>query len=139
MKLVHVNNCPNCPVLGAEDIPGQEEFHFMALHFDIAKARKLVAKRAPVELPKSYAAQVHTWCRINEAHLDHIPNPSEPGILVRLPQKLGNLLIDGNHRAVRSARDGYAFTVRVVEANELVKCGCSPHVVKLMEKSGGAQ
>ena len=44
LRLRHHNDCPCCPVIGAEDIPGEEYFEILALRFHIGVARKLAAK-----------------------------------------------------------------------------------------------
>jgi hypothetical protein len=47
--------------------------------------------------------------QIWEAHLDHLPSNLGPGLMVTLPNNCGRLLIDGNHRAARSLREGREF------------------------------
>jgi hypothetical protein len=37
----HHNHCPRCPVIGAEDIPGEEFFELRSLRFNLEVAREL--------------------------------------------------------------------------------------------------
>jgi hypothetical protein len=134
MKFKHHNNCPNCPIVGAEDIAGDERFRFLALEVDVAKAKQLVQGRPTMLLSVEFLRKVQSMVRINPNHLDHIPNYTEPGILMHLPGTLGSLLVDGNHRAARALRDGREYEVRVIETYELTKVGVDPALVKRLER-----
>ena len=105
----HLNNCPRCPVLGAEDIPGVEYFQALSLRFNVAIAREFCRKSMlhRVERPalKSWLEGVD----ILPTRLYHLPPNLGPGIMVTLPSELGRPLIDGNHRAARALRDGTEF------------------------------
>ncbi len=41
LLFAHHNNCPRCPVIGAEDIPGEEYFEILALRFSIRVAQQI--------------------------------------------------------------------------------------------------
>ena len=105
----HLNNCPRCPVVGAQDIPGVEYFQALSLRFHILRARELCREsmlhRVERTALKSWLEGVH----ILPAHLYHLPPNPGPGIMVTLPSGLGRPVIDGNHRAARALRDGTEF------------------------------
>lgn len=42
LRFAHRNSCPHCPMIGAEDIPGEEFFEFRALRFSLQAACELV-------------------------------------------------------------------------------------------------
>lgn len=100
----HLNNCPRCPVLGAEDHPGVEYFQALSLRFHVPIARELCREsmlhRVEPTALKSWLEGVH----ILPAHLYHLPPSPGPGIMVTLPSGLGRPVIDGNHRAARTTR-----------------------------------
>jgi hypothetical protein len=109
MRFRHLNNCPRCPVLGAEDHPGVEYFQALSLRFHVPIARGLCREsmlhRVEPTALKSWLEGVH----ILPAHLYHLPPSPGPGIMVTLPSGLGLPVIDGNHRAARALRDGTEF------------------------------
>jgi hypothetical protein len=105
----HHNNCPRCPVIGAEDIPGDEYFNILAFRFNIQLARRLCR---PSMLHRVEQTALREWLehvRIFPAHLDHLPLMVEPGIMVTIPSDLGRPNIDGNHCAARALRDGTEY------------------------------
>jgi hypothetical protein len=62
---------------------------------------------------------------INEEHLAHIPEPEKPGVIATILWKKSNggpeysaILIDGNHRAVRSFREGREFRAVMLTPQE---------------------
>jgi hypothetical protein len=72
-------------------------------------------------------AALERWihhARIDPAHVDHVPENGEPGIMVTLPERCGMQLIDGKHRAARSLRDGKAFVVTVLDETETLRLLC---------------
>jgi hypothetical protein len=135
MRFKHHNDCPCCPIIGAEDIDGDEHYRFLALDIDVSKARKLTAGRETCLLSKDQIRAALTFNRINDAHLDHLPLSmiEQPGIVAKLPG--ATLLIDGSHRAARCLRDKLPFFVRVVEEHELTKVGVPEKQVKRMREA----
>lgn len=124
LRFAHHNNCPRCPVIGAEDISGEEFFDFRALRFRLQAARELVQ---PSMLHRVDPAGLASWLEhvfINPRHVDHLPTELGPGIMVTFPAGLGRPLIDGNHRAARALRDRTEFLVYLlpeVETLELLR------------------
>jgi hypothetical protein len=120
----HHNQCPRCPVIGAEDIAGEEYFDFRSLRFNLQIARKLchpamLHRVDPIGL-KRLLKRVH----VDPAHVDHLPRNLGPGIMATFPSGLGLPLIDGNHRAARSLRDGTEFVAYLLpeaETHELLR------------------
>lgn len=109
LRFAQHNNCPRCPIIGAEDIPGEEFFDFRSLRFNLQIARKLVT---PAMLHRVDPAGLASWLEhvyIDERHIDHLPAELGPGLMVTFPAGLGRPLIDGNHRAARALRDGREF------------------------------
>lgn len=110
LRLAHHNNCPRCPIIGAEDIPGEEFFEFRSLRFNLQIARKLAT-------PASLASWLeHIY--IDQRHIGHLPAELGPGLMVTFPVGLGRPLIDGNHRAARAGRDGVEFVVHLLPEAE---------------------
>lgn len=123
-SLAHHNGCSRCPVIGAEEIPRDEFYQLLSLRFNIRIARELSQGH---DLFRVAPADLIRWLedvRINSIHLDHIPLNSGPGIMVTLPHNLGMPLIDGNHRAARSLRDGSVFIVRILTEDETLQLLC---------------
>jgi hypothetical protein len=124
LRLAHHNNCPRCPVIGAEDIPGDEFYELLWLRFNIRIAEELSRGR---NVERVESALLERWlqhARIDVAHIDHIPSNSGAGIMVTLPSGCGMPLIDGNHRAARSLRDGSVFVVTVLDEEETFALLC---------------
>ena len=121
LRFAHHNNCPRCPVIGAEDIAGEEFFEFRALRFNLQFARELAK---PSMLHRVDRAGLATWLEhvfINSRHVDHLPAELGPGIMVTFPSGLGRPLIDGNHRAARALRDGTEFLVYLLSEAETLE------------------
>lgn len=118
LRFAHHNNCPRCPIIGAEDIPGEEFFEFRFLRFNLQIAHKLTT---PAMLHRVDPAGLASWLEhvfIDQRHIDHIPTELEPGLMVTFPAGLGRPLIDGNHRAARALRDGREFFVHLLPQAE---------------------
>lgn len=118
LRLAHHNNCPRCPIIGAEDIPGEEFFEFRSLRFNLQIARKLTT---PAMLHRVDPAGLASWLQhiyIDQRHVDHLPAELGPGLMVTFPAGLGRPLIDGNHRAARTLRDGIEFLVYLLPEAE---------------------
>lgn len=110
LRLRHHNNCPRCPIVGAENIPGEEFFELYSLRFNLQIARELCR---PSMLHRVDHPALRDWLghvRLTESHVDHLPEGLGPGLMATLPN-LGRPLIDGNHRAARALRDGSEFIV----------------------------
>jgi hypothetical protein len=124
LKLAHYNNCPRCPVIGAEDTTGNEYYNLLWLRFDIRIAYELSQGH---DLVRVETVALERWlehARIEPAHVDHVPAVSGPGIMATLPNGCGMPLIDGNHRAARSVRDGSIFVVTVLNEEETFTLLC---------------
>lgn len=85
LRLAHHNDCPRCPIIGAEDIPGEEFFEFRSLRFNLQVARKLATlpmlhRVDPVGLA-SWLDRVY----IDQRHLDHLPADLAPGLMITFP------------------------------------------------------
>jgi len=117
-RFCHLNNCPRCPVVGAEDVPDVEYFQALSLRFHVPIARELCREsmlhRVERSALKSWLEGVH----ILPAHLYHLPPDPGPGIMVTLPSGLGKPVIDGNHRAARALRDGTEFLAYLLPEGE---------------------
>lgn len=117
----HHNNCPRCPVIGAEDIPAAEFYEILSLRFNIRIARELCRSHA-VRLVNS--APLERWlehARIDWEHVDHLPATLGPGIMATLPSGCGMPVIDGNHRAARALRDRHEFFAFVLSESETLE------------------
>lgn len=118
LRLAHHNNCPRCPIIGAEDIPGEEFFEFRSLRFNLQIARKLAT---PAMLHRVDPASLASWLEhiyIDQRHIGHLPAELGPGLMVTFPAGLGRPLIDGNHRAARALRAGIEFVVHLLPEAE---------------------
>ena len=119
-RLRHHNNCPRCPVIGAENSPGEEFFELLALRFNLQIARELCR---PSMLHRVDHSALRDWLghiRLTESHIDHLPEGLGPGLMATLPN-LGRPLIDGNHRAARALRDGSEFIVYLLPEDETLE------------------
>jgi len=117
----HHNNCPRCPVVGAEDTPGDEFYEILSLRFNIRIARELcrdhvrhLVNPAPLERWLEHA-------RIDWEHVDHLPPGLGPGIMATLPGGCGMPVIDGNHRAARALRKRYEVFAFVLDESETLE------------------
>ena len=121
LRFAHHNNCPRCPVIGAEDIPGEEFFEFRALRFNLQAARELAT---PSMLHRVDPDGLAAWLEhvfTNPRHVDHLPAELGPRIMVTFPAGLGRPLIDGNHRAARALRDRTEFLVYLLPETETLE------------------
>jgi hypothetical protein len=124
LRLPHHNNCPRCPVIGSDGTPGDEYYNVLWLRFDVRIARELSRGHDLVRVETAALARWLEHARIDPAHVDHIPADTGPGIMVTLPNGCGMPLIDGNHRAARSVRDGSIFVVTVLNEEETFMLLC---------------
>ena len=133
LRLRHHNNCPRCPVIGAEDIPNEEYFEILSLRFNIGVARKLAARHDLTRVAPLAMARWLEHARILESHVWHLPSNAGHGIMVTLPAGCGKPLIDGNHRAVRALRLGEPFFAKVLNESEtlhLLRLSMSPVIAE---------
>jgi len=47
LRFRHHNNCPRCPLIGAESIPGNEFYEILSLRFNIRIAQDLCRGQVP--------------------------------------------------------------------------------------------
>jgi hypothetical protein len=121
LRFAHHNNCPRCPIIGAEDIPGDEYFEFRSLRFSLQAARRLMK---PSMLNRVDHVGLAGWLEhvfIDPRHVDHLPAELGPGIMVTFPSGLGRPLIDGNYRAARALRDGTEFLAYLLPEAETLE------------------
>lgn len=120
-RFAHYNNCPRCPVIGAEDIPGEEFFEVRDLRFSLQAARELTKPSMlhRVDHAGLSASLEHVF--INQRHVDHLPAELGPGIMVTFPAGLGRPMIDGNHRAARAPRDRTEFLVYLLPETDTLE------------------
>jgi hypothetical protein len=116
------NNCARCPVIGEE--PEDEFYNLLWIRFNLRIAAERSRGHDLKMVDRSVLEQWIGFADINEAHLDHIPQDTGPGIMVTLPSGCGMPLIDGNHRAARSLRDGTNFVVTVLNEDETFSLLC---------------
>jgi hypothetical protein len=131
LRLRDHNDCPRCPVIGAEDIRGEEYFEILALRFHIGVARKLAAKHDLIRVKPLALARWLEHARILESHIWHLPTNAGHGLMVTLPAGCGKPLIDGNHRAARALRLGEPFFVAELSESEtldLLRLSMNPTV-----------
>lgn len=117
LRFRHHNHCPRCPVIGAEDIPGEEFFELRSLRFNLEVARELCR---PSMLHRVDHSALREWLEhvhLTEGHIEHLPKGLGPGLMASLPN-LGRPLIDGNHRAARALREGSEFIVYLLPESE---------------------
>lgn len=122
------NNCSRCPVLGAEDISGEESYQILSLRFNIRIARELCSD---LVVHRVNSVPLERWlehAHIDWVHVDHLPPILGPGIMVTLPNGCGMPVIDGNHRAARALRDRHEFFAFVLG---------EPETLELLRRSMG--
>jgi hypothetical protein len=118
LLLRHHNNCPRCPLIGAEDISADEYYTILSLRFSIRFAQEMTRRNDLIRVEPHVLQQWLVHARIDESHLAHIPCIVGHGIMVTLPAGCGMPLIDGNHRAARSLRQGTDFFAAVLDESE---------------------
>jgi hypothetical protein len=136
LRLRHHNNC-RCPVIGAEDIPGEEYFDILSLRFNIGVARKLSARHDLTRVEPPAIARWLEQVRILESHIWHLPANTGHGIMVSLPAGCGMPLIDGNHRAAQALLLGEPFFAKVLNESEtldLLRLSMSPVIAEHLWK-----
>ncbi len=114
------------------NLKGAETYRYLrdAYVFDVDRARVLVADgREPVELEEESVRESVRYSRIDDEHVSHV-DPSIPGIIAHLfyvteegEEIQAQLLIDGNHRAARSLRDGrpyFAYLLSPAESRAIL-------------------
>ena len=121
LRFRHHNHCSRCPVIGAEDIPGDEYFELRSLRFNLQIAGRLCRESMLHRLAGAALARWLDHVHIDERHIDHLPSSLGPGIMVTLPSGCGRPLIDGNHRAARALRDGTEFLAYVLPEAETLE------------------
>jgi hypothetical protein len=117
----HHNHCPRCPILGAEDVPGDEYCQLLSLRFDLQVARELSRDH---ESHLVHRAPLEQWLRhadIDREHVGHLPRDLGPGIMITLPAGCGMPLIDGNHRAARALHENKEFLAFVLSESETLE------------------
>jgi hypothetical protein len=115
------------PACSRCDRRGRETYDYLCKEylFDVDRARALVADgREPVELEEESVRDSVRYSRICKEHINHV-DPSEPGIIAHLFYRTedgerihAHLLIDGNHRAARSLRDGRPYHAYLLSEEE---------------------
>lgn len=130
LPFAHHNNCPRCPIIGAEDIPGEEYFELWDLRFNIAIARRIAAGHPLIPVSPENFEQWLGWAHIDRQHLDHVPTDKGFGIVITLPFEIGTPMIDGNHRTLAAVTDRKPFSAVVLGEQESLD---------LLRQSMGAQ
>jgi hypothetical protein len=121
LRLRHHNHCPRCPVIGAEDVSGEEYYEILALRFSVRIARELSRGHDLIRLEPFVLAKWLKHARVLDSHVDHVPLNSGHGIMVTLPARCGMPLIDGNHRAARALREQRPFFAAVLDETETLE------------------
>lgn len=117
-RFAHHNNCPRCPIIGAEDIPGDEYFELWGMRFSIAIAREIAAGHPLIPATPENFLQWLGWAHIENQHLDHVPTNHGFGVVITLPFGIGTPMIDGNHRVLVAVIDRKPFAVVVLSQQE---------------------
>lgn len=121
---------PACPVCALHKILGSE---LLILHgaqrhvFNVEKAKQIVKDgRVAYLVPKPLLARLLGTKKWSSPHLDHV-QAKRPGICIRLMG--GVVLVDGIHRAARSAHRGLPFYAHLLTFSETQSCLIdeSPH------------
>jgi hypothetical protein len=143
LRLRHHNNCPRGPIIGAENIPGDEYFEFRSLRFSLQAARRLMK---PSMLHRVDHTRLANWLEhvfIDPRHVDHLPAEIGPGIMVTFPSGLGRPLIDGNHRAARALGSGtesmFTFCLRRRRWNCFAAAWAGPWPMPYWQRMADAQ
>ncbi len=117
----HHNNCPRCPVVGAEEIPVDEFYELLSLRFNVRIARELCRGHAPNLVNRRPLESWIEHARIDWEHVDHLPIALGPGIMATFPSGCGMPVIDGNHRAARALRKRHEFFAFVLDESETLE------------------
>ena len=122
--IISPSECARCQ-LNAQD--GGEVFRHRkaTFKFDVDLAIEIANDgREPVEVDEESLRTTLLDCDVNEQHLPHV-NLSRPGIIAQVTYHLddgqtvtAHLLIDGNHRAARSLKEGRPYYVYVLSEDE---------------------
>jgi hypothetical protein len=80
LRLSHHNDCPRCPVIGAEDIPGEEYYQILSLRFNVTLAKELFARHDLTRVEPSALSRWLEHARILESHVWHLPVNAGHGI-----------------------------------------------------------
>ena len=120
-EAVHENGCPLCPVIGSKPDQADQVYRFLSLQFSISIAEVMSRNHDLIRVEPSALQEWLRHVKIDERHLDHIPPDRQHGIMVTLPNGLGRPLIDGNHRAARTLRDGTHFFAAVLNERETLR------------------
>ena len=138
----HHNNCPRCPVIGAENISGTDYYQVLSLRFNLRIARLLCRDRMSLSVDRAGLERWLEHAHIDWEHVDHLPLNLGPGMMVTLPSGCGMPLIDGNHRAARALRDRkdfFALLLNEAETLELLRrsigAGVADHYWRRMADS----
>ncbi len=136
------SECPRCQ-LDADD--GGEVFRHRnsTFKFDVDLAIEIVSDgREPVEVDEESLRHTLLKSEVDEQHLPHV-NMGRPGIIAHVTYHLddgetvtAHLLIDGNHRAARSLKEGCPFFVYLLTEEETRRSLLrSPKKVSLRQRS----
>jgi hypothetical protein len=121
----------------------KEVARFGPIYWDITKAKQIAKERQNIiELPpeqvreealspaprEGYSVIGGFETVIDEDHLSHIPDPTEPVIVACLPPYPGGdqgdlpIVIDGHHRMVLAAREGRGVSAYFLSLDESRRC-----------------
>jgi hypothetical protein len=118
LSFAHHNNCLRCPIIGAEDIPGEEYVELWGMRFSITIARKIASGHALISATPNNFEQWLSWTHIDKQHLNHVPTNKGFGIVITLPYGIGAPMIDGNHRTLAAVINRTPFSVVVLNEQE---------------------
>jgi hypothetical protein len=124
LMFAHHNDCSRCPVIGAEDVGGDESYNLLSLRFSICIAQQLTRHHQPILVEPESLRRWISNTRIDHEHVGHVPLKAGPGLQVTLPAGCGKPIIDGNHRAARALledRDFYVYVLNEQETLELLR------------------
>ncbi|HET6425073.1 MAG TPA: hypothetical protein VFG20_15410 [Planctomycetaceae bacterium] len=121
------SECPRCQL---NTVDGGEVFYHRkrTFKFDVDLALQIVSDgREPVEVDDESLRKTLRKTEVCEEHLPHV-HLGRPGILAHVTYHLedgrtviAHVLIDGNHRAARSLRDGIPFRVYLLNEEETAR------------------
>lgn len=120
-EAVHENGCPLCPVIGSTPNAAGQVCRLLSLHFSTNIAEMMSRRHDLIRVQPNGLKEWLRHVKIDEKHIDHIPQDKQHGIMVTLPNGLGRPLIDGNHRAARALRDGTLFFAAVLNERETLR------------------